>query len=414
MTAPNAHPTRREFLRLAAGGVAAVGLGLTPPQGTSGLPSGGPGRSFRVWCFGDAHVGTDARHGCDDLATALRQSEEGGPEGAPPIDWDLALNVGDDSGPARWPTDEEGRDVLVPQYKVLKKHRREQIYNVSGNHDRSLDNGAWFRRWSDPLGEHTGSSGVDARQRPYPVEGTWERYAFRAGNLLFLLMSDVLETTHPDYAPLVTLRGQGKIGGLPGGVVSADTVAWFKDQVLGHPDALVIAAHHYVLRQTTVASGDYEGFRRLADGRYASKYHGYSPAMGEHAKGASYLYWQAGQAGGGSLDRFLAEHSGRVALWIGGHTHARPGDQMGGRSHIETACGGTHFINCAALTRFHAASGCSVSRLLTFTEGSTDVRVQCYVHHGGPKPSDAAAAADKVGWYPPEEKVLRLPRVYHA
>ena len=39
----------------------------------------------------------------------------------------------------------------------------------------------WWQKWIDPLGEHTAFSGVDARRRPYPIAGTWERYSFRAG-----------------------------------------------------------------------------------------------------------------------------------------------------------------------------------------------------------------------------------------
>ena len=34
------------------------------------------------------------------------------------------------------PEDEQGREV-VRQYAVLKRHRREQIYNIAGNHDAS-------------------------------------------------------------------------------------------------------------------------------------------------------------------------------------------------------------------------------------------------------------------------------------
>ena len=33
-------------------------------------------RTFRVWVFADAHVGSDQKKGRESLATALRQSEE--------------------------------------------------------------------------------------------------------------------------------------------------------------------------------------------------------------------------------------------------------------------------------------------------------------------------------------------------
>jgi len=108
---------------------------------------------------------------------------------------DIALDLGDISGDVGLPKDAEGEEV-VRQFAALKKHRREQIYDLGGNHDRSgLDEPQewWWRKWVDPTGEHTQLSHVDASKRPFPIEGTWERYSFRAGNLLFLMMSDINE-----------------------------------------------------------------------------------------------------------------------------------------------------------------------------------------------------------------------------
>jgi hypothetical protein len=147
-------------------------------------------RTFRVWVFADAHVDTDRRNGRESLATAIRQSES-----ASGFDWDIALDLGDLSGAQGTPKDAEGQEV-VRQFGALDRHRREQVYDLSGNHDRSgLDEPQawWWRKWIDPTGEHTEFSGVDASKRPYPVEGTWERYSFRVGNLLFLMMSDINE-----------------------------------------------------------------------------------------------------------------------------------------------------------------------------------------------------------------------------
>jgi hypothetical protein len=101
-----------------------------------GRAYGASPESFRVWVFSDAHVGTDKTNGRDSLATAIQQSE--GPNG---FDWDIALDLGDMSGSQGTPKDEEGQEI-VRQFGVLKHHRREQIYDLSGNHDRSgLDDG---------------------------------------------------------------------------------------------------------------------------------------------------------------------------------------------------------------------------------------------------------------------------------
>jgi len=101
------------------------------------------------------------------------------------------------------------------QVGALKQHRREDVYDLSGNHDRSgLDEPQawWWRKWVDPKGEYNEFSHVDATKRPFPIDGTWERYSFRAGNLLFLMMSDINEPTQK--------VGRGTLGGNPGGVVS--------------------------------------------------------------------------------------------------------------------------------------------------------------------------------------------------
>ena len=170
-------------------------------------PQGESPKTFRVWVFSDAHVGSDKEHGRDSLAEALRQSES-----VRGFQWQIALDLGDISGSSSQgvPKDSEGEEI-VRQFGVLKQHHREQIYDLAGNHDRSgLDEPQawWWRKWIDPTGEHTEFSRVDATKRPFPIDGTWEHYSFRAGNLLFLMMSDINEPTQK--------VGRGTLGGNPG------------------------------------------------------------------------------------------------------------------------------------------------------------------------------------------------------
>jgi len=75
----------------------------------------------------------------------------------------------------------------------------------------------WWRKWIDPTGEHAEFSHVEAAKRPFPIDGTWERYSFCAGNLLFLMMSDINEPTQK--------IGRGTLGGNPAGVVSGTSSA---------------------------------------------------------------------------------------------------------------------------------------------------------------------------------------------
>ena len=94
-------------------------------------------RPLRLWAFGDAHVGTDKQFGRKSLADAISHSEFGGDDGGPPFEWDIAIDVGDMSGAHHsLPDDAEGREV-VGQLSTLRRHRREDVYSVCGNHDRN-------------------------------------------------------------------------------------------------------------------------------------------------------------------------------------------------------------------------------------------------------------------------------------
>ena len=384
---------RREFLN-ALGGLTLASVAASP-QVALARESSEPRSTFRLWAIGDAHVGTDLKHKRESLADAIRQSEKGGSEGGPAFDWDIALNVGDFSGNQGPPTDEEGREV-VRQYAVATQHRREDFYDLAGNHDASgpgEETQWWFRKWIDPTGENTKFSGVDARRRRYPIQGTWEHYSFRIGNLLFLMMSD-----RNDGGPPV---GRDKRGGYPAGAVTGETFEWWRRTVAENQDAIIISAHHHMLRETTVASGPWEGFTRKPDGTRQSYYHGYFPKGGP--KGASYLYWVDGKPDAQAFESYLAAHPSAIDLWLGGHTHTNPDDRKGGRSHIERKWD-VNFINCCALSRYHAAkTTLPMSRLLTFTEGSRDVRVQCYLHTSQHGPQ---------GWYNPAAKVIRLSKPF--
>lgn len=350
-------------------------------------------KTFQVWVFSDAHVGSDQKNGRESLATALRQSEA-----ASGFHWDIALDLGDMSGAEGTPKDPEGQEI-VRQFGAIQRHRREDIYDLSGNHDRSgLDEEPawWWRKWIDPTGEHTEFSHVNAARRPFPIAGTWERYSFRAGNLLFLMMSDINEPSQK--------VGRGTLGGNPGGVVSGGTFRWWKQMVQDNRASIIISAHHYVLKNTTVASGEWEGMRRDENGNWRRFYHGYYPQG--TPQGASFLFWVDSRPDSGAFENFLADQPGRVDLWLGAHTHTSPDDTYGGKSHIERRWG-TTFINVAQLTQYHppALPG-SIPRswLLTFTDGSDEVTARCFIHGTGPEPQ---------GWYDKVERVIKLSKKFH-
>ena len=120
-------------------------------------------------------------------------------------------------------------------------------------------------------------------------------------------------------------------------------------------------------------------------------------------QGASYLYWLDSKQDSGALENFLKAPPGRVALWLGAHTHTAPDDTYGGKSHIERRWG-TTFINVAGLTKYMgAAENCVRSWLLTFTDSSEEVTAQCYAHTSDHVPQ---------GWYPKFDRVIKLSKQF--
>ena len=340
-------------------------------------------RTFKLWAGGDAHVGTDlARANRRSLADAILQAEWGGADGGPPFEWDIMLDIGDLSGSQTPPDDEEGEEV-VRQYSASTIHPREDFYNIVGNHDASGPDEPcqwWFRKWVDPTGENSEYSGVHADRRPYPVEGTWERYSFQVGNVLFLAMGD-----RNDGGPPV---GRGERGGYPAGAVTRETFEWWKEKVEENHDRIIVTAHHHMLRDTTVASGPWEG----VDGGYHGRFEDGAPI------GASYLYFVGGEPDAGAFESYLEANPGAVDLWLGGHTHTNPDDAHGGRSHVERKWGVT-FVNVAAISRYHGSRNISMSRLVTFSEGAAEVNIRCYLHMGDYAPQ---------GWYDRAERTAPL------
>lgn len=364
-----------------------------------------PARAFRVWAASCSHVPADIRLGRESLAEAIRQSE-GKVAAAPAFDWDIMIDAGDLSAHQTPPGDEDGKELLR-QYRALTKHRREQVYNVPGNHDAPYFDhgpGSWFRKWGDPLGENTEFSGVDPKRRPFPVEGGWERYQFQAGNILFLMLADRNDVPEP------VGRGHSKDarrGGYPAGAVTRETFDWWKQQVLDNQDKIIVTMHHHALRDTTIASGYGEGNPR---------YHGSSGGK----EGSSYLYYlienddpkdfrylKDAHVFEDFLDDFHQQHGrGAIDLWIAGHTHVHgPDDRWGGKT-ITARRWGVGFLQVAALTRHHAGSH-PLSRLLTFVDGGREVKADVYLH-------DRSYKDQPVGWYQPASTKLPLRHAFAA
>ncbi len=330
--------------------------------------------------------------------------DDGG-HGPPGFPWDIMIDVGDLSSSQFPPTDEDGR-ILVNQYHALKKHFREDIYNVPGNHDGVYYDrgpGAWFQKWADPLGKHTEFSEVDSRRRRFPIVGNWERYKFQAGNILFLMLAD------RNSAPAPVGRGHSRValkGGFPAGAVTRQTFDWWKEQVLQNQDKIIVTVHHHVLRNTTTRSGygGGEGFHGHSGGVEGS---GYLYFTIENEDPADFQYTTSTPDHPGPFETFLEEYrekSGRPAidLWVGGHSHAGSPEQVYEGKGLTEQKWGVTFLQVAGLTRYHAGR-VPMSRVLNFTADSRQLDIDLYIHD-----TPSSGQPYPLGWYEPAARIITL------
>ena len=336
-------------------------------------------------------------------AEALAQSEFGGDAGGPPFEWDIAINLGDYAGGFGVPHDEEGQEI-VNQYGVLKKHHREQIYSLAGNHDATLHSETptqwWFRKWIDPIGENPETSGVDPKRRPYPTTGSWERYSFRAGNLLFLLMSDRNDLPPPIGRGRIDARSQ--VGGYPAGAVTGETL-----RLVAGRGGIEPGCHHH-LRTPPHAEGNHDRLRSLGGIYPPARWPLEKPLPWLHPPGCTRgrlipLFSWTANPDAQAFERYLETNNSAIDFWLGAHTHLNPGRNTGNRRYLERKWGVT-FINAAALSKYHNPLIVPPSsRLLTFTEGSDRVRVQYYLH---------TRDFFHQGWYEPEERTVQISKPF--
>lgn len=355
---------------------------------------------FCVWATGDSHVSADLGRGRESLAIPIRQAA-GLVAGAPGFDWDIMVDAGDDCGGQAPPRDGAGQ-AIVAQYRALTHHYREDVYPVAGNHDADyydLGVGAWFQKWLDPLGQNTASSEVHAALRRFPVDGTWEHYAFRAGNILFLMLSDY------NSAPTPVGRGNSrekKAGGYPAGAVTRETFNWWKSQVLANQDKIIVTMHHHMLRDTTTWARylTEKGFHGSSGGFEGS---GYLYFIVEDPDPAHFRYTKDAHVFEDFLDAFEKEHGKpAIDLWLGGHSHPQSPEEVEFGQGLTEKRWGVTFVQCGALTKEHSGF-LPMSRLITFTPNSDQVGIRMYLH-------DTTGSRDgkhyRIGWYDPAGRTV--------
>ena len=356
-----------------------------------------PPPAFTWWSISDPHLQTDLP-GYRSLEAAILDSTYGGDQGGENFDWDIATVAGDWTGTV-CPSNNDGQDLIEQWFGANADPN--YFYGVTGNHDGGESDNWWFEKWIDPLGLNTAFSLVDNNARPYPVEGEWDHYSFKVGNLLYLMLSDRNEGP-PPFGRLCS-------AGYPSGRMSLETYNWWVQQVEAHPDYIIITISHQALFETTIYTGFDEGYEQgihgghsWADRRASSMIYAIDNwTIDGLDENENYI----GERGFG-FEKYLQDHPGAIDLWIHGHTHHNmyPGITFNGRSEVETKHGVT-FINTGALTRNHGGPEAPYSRLFSFYDNSSTILMQTYMH-------TSAWAGAPEGFYEPAEVLIELDKAF--
>ena len=355
---------------------------------------------FTVWGLSDAHIQTnlDLTPPFRSLESAITDSLQGGSQGGPSFAWDIGVIAGDYTGRQQCPGDPDGQE-LVDQFMGAGVDPS-LFYGVIGNHDNGEEDALWFQRWVDSLGESPEFSGVVNANRPFPVRGEWDHYAFEAGNVLFLMLGDKNFGGTP--------FGRECRGGFPAGQVSQETFEWWVEMVETNTDKIIVTVAHYSLFDTT----SFTNFNGSSGDRTQNAPHGRHTWA--DARAGSFIYAIEGWTIDGlnsdqefigertfGFKRYLEDNPGAIDLWLFGHTHFHqyPGKVFQGRADIEYRHGAT-FVNLGSVGISHGPAALPFSRLLEFEEGSDRLRLRTYLHR------DRLNGTQ--GFYDREEKIISL------
>lgn len=364
------------------------------------LSAGHNADSFRLWATSDAHVIREAtgdgvdpdRIPRESLRTAIEQVE--GPGG---FDYDIAFHLGD-----ALDYDYETEDSFRAFRRQLECSRKGPLhwYHVGGNNDENsvLNDGVaidneYYRRIVDPVGEFTETSGIDNSHRPYPVDGTYERYCFDVGTIRFLFLSDRNDLPAP--------FGRGEGGFFVDGAITLESFQWLVRQIITYGDRILVVSCHHPLKDTTIGTGMDDSWT----GKYMTLRKPNTPLKpAQRLQSVLHQIYPIAEFDTPLFHCLLSQNPGTVDMWLSGHVHHRVEETFRGRGKYARAYGG-HHLNIGNLCRFrHFANIISAqSNLFTWQTGSDCVLSQVFVHDHPSLPP---------GFYSPEERILKLKRPF--
>lgn len=268
-----------------------------------------------VWLWSCSHLRRDIDDlGIDNLELAFSQVD-----GVNGFDYDFSINHGDFDANQDFPSldnpDSVAEGQQIPVSFGFSTEIREKHYTIAGNHDGGDGQMDWFLRYVDPLGDNTAFSGVDPSNMPYQQilmePGSWHSYYITTGKYMFIMLSDRNELPFP-YG-----RGGSVIsGGHPSGTLTRKTWEWVKDLILKNKNKNIFISTHQGVRNTVIATGDYEGF--------VGKFHGESGIAAGNGSIYSIYDEDTGTDNGPDTEilQFFADNPNHTVVgWHNGHTH---------------------------------------------------------------------------------------------
>jgi hypothetical protein len=329
--------------------------------------------NFNIWIAGCPHAPEDNEHGRKSIADAIHHVES-----EMSFLPDIGFILGDFSS-SQEPVDlkdhiKDGLDI-ASQLCSGKLFTRNRIYCTTGNHDAGNGNYDWYNRFVDDFGNNPAWSGVFSPLRPYHIAGTeTQHYKIETGNITWLVMYDQNDGPNP--------CGRGSdTSGYPSGSVLASTYEWWEKEMLSafENKKNPITLCHYLLKDTTIATGDFEG----VEGKFHS-------GKGQ-PRGSGRLHnilidkaaniYEKDQS---RFKTFLTQHKDKRSLWFGTHTHYTVGQTFKGRgwSALVDNC---YFFSVGSLGKFHTNLGQDPqSATLSFETGKQEIKIRKFVHSEQP------------------------------
>ena len=374
--------------------------------------------NIKLWALSDVHQGVNV----GNLVQAVTDFND--------FDYDVALNIGDDMGPDNGNSDDTGFEPFIDEFAGLSNgHTINDIYHIMGNSDATVKSAPegkdfFFKKWCDPFGINTASSGVT--QRPYPITGTYDAYSFEIGNMIIIMISD----SNWDDPPAGE-NGQDREdpdGRRAGGALTAEQWNFLKDTVAANQNKIIIVCTHQAIKDTTIGSGWGEFIDGHHVGRVPSRSESRDPDTEQYQFQKGYIGFIENNQGSintstgdstitDEIKTWLQSNGQFIDLWITGHYHTHIGETYAGRTRYEQVYN-TNFLNIASVNHtlgwFDYPSGGtspqnaqnvqSKSNLISID--GNNLNVKTYIH------DDPTTAAIPAGFYAPEEINITLKRSF--